>query len=197
MENRTKHLIINVITISIGLVISYTVLYNDGGGEVLGLDGNTIALVVALISVAGSLIAHFFLFKKDSSTIKDVKVDTAEIRPIVKDTNEIIKKVSDNVLPMSRIVEESRIGIQNLVDELNFQRGQKSEQSKQVLDKDFFLNGIAVVYEQNARLENQNRDLRATNQLLVMKNNSLEKDNAQLRSYVRELEDELGHEPEE
>ena len=193
MSNNAKHSLINLIAVSSGLILSYTILY--GGSNMFGLDNNSVAIVVALITVAGSLIAHWFLFKRDSGTIGAVKADTSEMKPVVADTNQIVKTIRDttfkDMLPMIKTVEDAKNGVNALVDELNFQKRLRDMHSSQISNKDFLINGITEIYEQNVKLEKENRELMASNRLLELKNNTLNKENAQLHSQITELEKEL------
>ena len=74
----------------IGLITALVVIYK-GENNIMT---NYIGLIIALITVAGSILANFFQYRKDSNTIGTVKSDTSNMLPKVDTINENTKEIN-------------------------------------------------------------------------------------------------------
>ena len=92
MRSMRKLLKINL-PITIGLITALVVIYKGDNNS----TANYIGLIVALITVAGSIPANFFQYQKDSSTIGTVKSDTSNMVPKVDIINENTKNINKYV----------------------------------------------------------------------------------------------------
>lgn len=149
-----------------------------------------VAIVVALIGVASGVWIQIIQFKKDSNTIGSVKADTSEIKPktteIREDVKEIRSDVIRTVVPGMKTVEQSVQSINSLMDELKYQKRIKEEVSSNIGSKDYLLNGIETVYEVNAGLMNQVKELQKENYLCKQQIVTLTKENEILREKTRQ-----------
>lgn len=165
------------IPIIIGFVVSLIILYK---GDIIMGNTEAWAIVVALISVTGSLILHFFSFRKDSNTIGKVKEDTATLLPEVKTIDENTKKIRDQVteqvIPNLNQMTETKNGVTELVNELNYQKRLKQETSHYANNMDIFISGIKNIYEVNARLESELKEEKTKNSILLAENYKLEQE---------------------
>ena len=179
------------IPLIIGFVTNIILLY--GGEEFMSAE--YIALTVAILSVAGTLLAQLFQFKKDSNTIGKVKEDTIEIKPnvlsIKKDTEKLSVQVGEQMIPSLNSLSESKDGVKELVEELRYQKRLKSETTPYVQNMDLFISGIQNVYETNAKLVSELREERLKNHTLLLKNTELEQE---LRYYKKQKDMEQGNE---
>ncbi|WOO35749.1 hypothetical protein R2R35_18385 [Anaerocolumna sp. AGMB13020] len=161
------------IPIIIGFILCLILLY--GGKE--SMNNGYWALVVALISVAGTLVAHLISFRKDSNKIGSVKEDTSKMTPQVNNIDENTKKIRDQVIeqiiPSINQFKDSRIGISELVEDLRYQKRLKQETLPYVNNMDTFISGIKNVYDVNARLAFELKEEREKTQFLTLENNQL------------------------
>lgn len=178
------------IIIIIGTISALMVSYYELGGEIK-MD---VALVVAIIGVAGGLWAQVLQAFRVSGKIGDVGKKTSDVgekvsgvgekvngvREKVKDvqassdklhqalnvTEENVKKIKDEVaekiVPGIKTMTDGKVGIDALVEELNFQKRLKSSMSGGIVNPDYLLTGINGVYEENAKLMTmvQERDIK-------------------------------------
>ena len=163
-----------IIGVSIALIyLSYEYSYK---GECIMETTGVIAIAIALLSCAGGIWAQFLQFKKDSATIKDVKVDTTEMRPTVNHVDENVKKIRDEVI--EKIVPDmSKLkGVDLLVDDYKFRERIRIEKSANMCSKDILQGSIDLIFAENARLNQElikerekNQELRFLNQDLSQK----------------------------
>ncbi len=144
--------------------------------------GEMIALVVALISVAGAIWIQLIQFKKDSNKIGDVKADTAELKPKTEQICRRVEKIEDRVVEhitptlscLERTAESSSAGISELLEELHFQKRLK-ENITLSEEKEYFVGGVEKLFEENCKLQMRVRELTAKNQQLVFEKEKLER----------------------
>lgn len=120
----------------------------------MGVEG-IIAITVALIGVVSGLWGQIIQFKKDGNTIKDVKVDTTEIRPKVQEVSENVKDIKRDITYRILNHIEKLDGVDELVDELHFQQRLKQDISKELLPQDNFVAELQRLYEKIATLEQE------------------------------------------
>ena len=182
-----KHLTNFISTIPLyGGIIALVILNLSTGG--MRKDGqitleNTIAIVVALIAVAGTLIGHLIQFKKDSQKIDgtradvgNVKADTSEMKPQVGTINKNVEVIKDDVLRNIIPNMDKLKGVDRLVAEMEYQQRVKAEISADVITKDYFVSGIENLYIKIGSLEEQLKQEREKNLELMLKNNKLQRD---------------------
>lgn len=150
-----------------------------------------ISLVVAIIGVAGALWAQVVQFKKDSGKMNDIKADTGEMKPSVKNIDENVKIIQSDVIRrlIPKVDGIAGIGADTkvLIDELNYQKRLKEELSVKALNKDYFVNGINELYEENARLAAKLKAQVFVNQKLQMENAALKNENQDLKNELRNI----------
>lgn len=191
-NERNNSLIFTLLPAIIGTVVAEAMLLYDLGGITMNGDGN-IALTVAIISAAVSLIGILITLvrdmkqsKRDAKGIKDrageIKEDTAHMRPLVdnisSDTATIKDDLIRSVLPAVKTTDEIATGVQKLVDEQNYKR--QLRQDNTVVSRDIFLNEAEKLYDVNARLAAQH--IKDTERIT-----ELEHENAVLTQRVSEL----------
>lgn len=152
---------------------------------------NYIGLIIALITVAGTLLANFFQFKKDGNRISMIDATTSKLEPQVNYIRETSKESNDSIrgtlIPdvESIINELYRISgdlngdlkgkVDSLAEDLNY-RKRISAETAGGFSRDYIVNGIDEVYKENLHLkniiENHKEKIRA---LEVEKEKSLEK----------------------
>lgn len=157
-------LIIGIATAEIYLLIMSrrSSMPNEGNG--ISIEG-IIAIVVALIGVAGGIWAQVVQFKKDAKRIDDVdksiggvKSDTSEIKPQVSTVNENVKKIRDEVVEKVVPRMGKLSGIDTLVKAHEIEQALKRENSPNIYDKDILKGTIDLVYTENARLSRENKE---------------------------------------
>ncbi|WP_422445375.1 hypothetical protein [Thermoanaerobacterium sp. DL9XJH110] len=172
---KEKSLPIPQIMIIMGIVIAEAyLLFIHAEKNVKGvLEMDTqgiVAIFVALIGVAGGIWAQYVQFKRDSGRIGEVKSDTSEIKPVVKNVDENVKKVRDEVV--EKIVPNlgKLDGINILVDAYKVEQAIKERQSPNLVDRDVLIGTIELIYEENGRLmDNYRRALRKIKELELEK----------------------------
>lgn len=160
--------------------------------------GSIVAIVVALLSVAGGIWMQVIQFKKDSGKISEVKADTNELKPKTDHIEKGVDRLQvgiEHLVPtaqdIKRVSEQSSQGILKLVEELNYQQRLKNELSVDLQNKDRFLGGIEKLYEENSRLSNHIRELVQERDIQINRCFQLKRENANLRKENRELSEEL------
>ena len=146
-----------------------------------------VAIVVAIIGAATGIWAQVVQFKKDVSTIKDIKVDTTEIKPTVNNVDANVKKIRDEVV--EKIVPDmgKLKGIDLLVDDYKYREKIRLEKSVN-LNKDIIKESIELIFEENARLTKALKEEQEANQMLRMENQRLRDE---VRTYERELDRDI------
>lgn len=183
MNDNQKRLPIPQIVIIIGTVISISYLiyiFFQKGGKAMDIGGqhvdiaSIVAIVIALLSIAGGIWIQILQFKKDSGKIADVKSDTSEIKPKTANIDDNVKKIRDDVIEIIKPnivnIAKSSDGINVLVNELEFQKRLKSEFSTNIENKDYFISGLEKLYEENAELKRKVKDLEYKLEIEVNKN---------------------------
>ena len=164
----------------IGLITELVVIYKGENNIMTNYIGLKIALItVALITVAGSILANFFQYRKDSNTIGAVKSDTSNMLPKVDTINENTKEINKYI-----------------ADDVKF-RQRLSSEYKGVTTRDTLISGIDEVYTNNSVLqeiikEKDKSILEFSRSIKSMKqeNELLNKENINLKSQIRKLEEE-------
>ncbi len=149
------------------LVYSYVAEKNIEGALVMDMQrSGAIAIFIALIGVVGGIWAQFVQFKRDSGKVGAVKSDTSEMKPDVKNINENVKKVRDEVV--EKIVPNlgKLEGITTLVDAYKVEQAIKERQSPNLTDQDILVGSIKLIYDENSKLmDNYRRALQKIKQL--------------------------------
>lgn len=121
---------------------------------------SVVAIVVALLSVAGAIAVQIYQFKKDSNTIGSVKADTNGMVPVIhnieKNTEKARDEIVEKLVPNLTASENMAAGVQELLDEQRYQKRVKSEAT--VHEEDILIAGVKRVYEENARLADKVRE---------------------------------------
>lgn len=186
MSKRLKRCLpIPYLLIIMGMVEAYVYMlyqcYNKRG--VYMGRAEIVAIVVAIIGAATGIWAQVVQFKKDGTTIRDIKIDTTDIRPTVHHTQEDIKKIKDELI--EKIVPDMKKmqGIDLLVDDYKYRERIRLENSIN-FNKETLQGSIDLIFEENARLTESLKEAQKTNYLLQMENQNLRN---QLKSYEREV----------
>ncbi len=179
-----KKLPISSVLIMVGVLDSLIYIYVSSEGTAMSTEG-IIAIVIALIGVAGGIWVQIVQFKKDSGKISDIKSDTQEMKPTINNIDDNVKTMQKDVMRNLTPKIDRIAGIESdtkvLVDELNYQKRLKSELSSKALNKDYFIGEINELYEENARLSMQLKEQIHSNQKLIMENSLLQSENIALK----------------
>lgn len=187
----------------IGLITALVVIYK-GENNIMT---NYIGLIIALITVAGSILANFFQYRKDSNTIGTVKSDTSNMLPKVDTINENTKEINkyivddvkvslQDIINIGNKIHENNVDIKLIADDVKF-RQRLSSEYKGVTTRDTLISGIDEVYTNNSVLqeiikEKDKSILELSRSIKSMKqeNELLNKENINLKSLIRKLEEE-------
>lgn len=181
-----------LIPIIIGGVASVAIALLGSGKESNFMTwGEVIAIVVALISVAGGIWTQLVQFKRDGKTIGSIKADTSEMQPKVDIINKNIDKIKDDVMEkmvptmdrLNRSSENSSMGLRELVEDLHYKQRLKAETSVSV-DRDYLMADIDKLYTENARLVGQTKNLSVEIKRLTAERNQLKKENQYLQQQL-------------
>lgn len=190
----------------IGLITALVVIYK-GENKIMT---NYIGLIIALITVAGSILANFFQYRKDSNTIGTVKSDTSNMLPKVDTINENTKEINkyivddvkgslQDIINIGNKIHENNADIKLIADDVKF-RQRLSSEYKGVTTRDTLISGIDEVYTNNSVLqeiikEKDKSILELSRSIKSMKqeNELLNKENINLKSQIRKLEEEKEH----
>ena len=163
--------------IVISIILAYAIQKYDGSSDYM-LGG----VIVALIGVAGTILANFFQYKKDSSKISEVKEDTSAMTPQVmniardtRETNDIVKVNLSSKLDKAKYdINEVKGGISELykdtreiLEDVRY-RKRLNDEYKGTFSREIFILGIDDLYKKISYLENENRDL-------ILKNKELKR----------------------
>lgn len=192
----------------IGLITALVVIYKGENNIMTNYIGLKIALItVALITVAGSILANFFQYRKDSNTIGTVKSDTSNMLPKVDTINENTKEINkyivddvkgslQDIINIGNKIHENNVDIKLIADDVKF-RQRLSSEYKGVTTRDTLISGIDEVYTNNSVLqeiikEKDKSILELSRSIKSMKqeNELLNKENINLKSQIRKLEEE-------
>lgn len=187
----------------IGLITALVVIYK-GENNIMT---NYIGLIIALITVAGSILANFFQYRKDSNTIGTVKSDTSNMLPKVDTINENTKEINkyivddvkgslQDIINIGNKIHENNVDIKLIADDVKF-RQRLSSEYKGVTTRDTLISGIDEVYTNNSVLqeiikEKDKSILELSRSIKSMKqeNELLNKENINLKSQIRKIEEE-------
>lgn len=148
-------------------IICYILILGGNNMDLSKLDVNVVALVVALIGVAGSIFVAVYTFKKDSHAISNVKSDTSEMKPLINNMHEIVKKDHDLILGTIKekisYISNSVNLINELHNEMKIQRRIKDSVSIKLESPDYLIGGITKLYEENMALTQRVKELTLEN----------------------------------
>ena len=154
------------IIIVISQIVAWIILFMEEDV----MNGNVLAIVIALIGVAGGIWTQVVQFKKDSqridgvnSSVGNVKNDTSEMKPKVenidRNCNIIRDDISRIVLPQMSTISNMQSGVAELIEAKHLDDKIKSRVSTSIDNPSYIINGVNLVYERNARLENEKAEL--------------------------------------
>lgn len=204
-----KTLIIPYIPTIIGVVTAEIYIFYMWGsnmqdsGTLISTEG-IIAIVVALLGVAGGIWGQIVQFKRDAKRIDginknvestnnhvgEVKADSSEMKPQLSNVNENVKKIRDEVVEKIVPSMGKLNGVDILVKAHEIEQAFKRENSPNIYDKDTLKGTIDLVYEENAKLNKQKNE-----HLKLIHTQKLEI--ARLKSQVNTLKHELDNELEQ
>lgn len=186
-------------------LLAYEYVVNGGGDNIMDTAG-IIALVVALIGVAGGIWAQIVQFKKDrqhidivNETSKEIKSDTSRMSPQVENINAktevIYSDILRNILPSVSTIEQLSGGMDQLVENLHFEEKMKSKVSTEQPQQDIMNAYISSIYQKNAALNDQiisleleRTELLNTIERVKSENKVLNKENARLKQEMKKFE---------
>ena len=181
---KNKNLFLADIPIIMCVIIAEYMVFSKK--ENLTMDN--IGLIIALIGVAGTLIAHFFQFKKDSNKISEVKSDTSNMLPkvdnIAEKTTDIRGYIADDIKPsLQTIVSRQETNnatnlqvssdIREVLEDVKYRKRLSAEYNG-MFNRDIMISGIDEIYSTNAALKNKIEELRKTEHELSIKLRSTE-----------------------
>ena len=167
--------IIFIATEALALYVALNPTEGDNNMNISEIDSNTIAIVVALLAVCGTIIGGIITSIRDiksvkfqgnetRSAIKEVKTDTSDAKPKIdnilehsKETNEIVTRKFE---PRLKEFEAVSAKISELHKDMEHKQKINNETSWDLFNKDRFIGGIEKLYEENAKLTNENRNLK-------------------------------------
>ena len=191
-----KSLFISNIPIIIGLIV-ILVLYEENI-----MSNDAIGIIIALITVAGTIFVNYINSKKDGNTIGLIKSDTSEIKPKIdsitedsKELNNYIQKEFKSEWKLQEIRQQDiSNNIKELYDEHKY-RKRLEKQYGQTIVKDSLIVGIDKLYENNAVLSNENylikkeyQSLKESYEYAQSEIEVLKKENLELKEYIDTLE---------
>lgn len=154
------------IIIIISQIVAWIILFMEEDV----MNGNVLAIVIALIGVAGGIWTQVVQFKKDSqridrvnSTVGNVKNDTSEMKPKVENTDRNCNIIRDDitrmVLPQMNTISDLQSGLAELIEAKHLDDKIKSRVSASIDNPFYIINSVNLVYERNARLEIEKAEL--------------------------------------
>ena len=187
----------------IGMILAYIILIMDGTkGELDYMDwGKVIAIIVALIGVAGTIYVSNRQLKRDGETITKIYDKAENIKPKMdivdertKETNDyLIKQFAVTHRDMLKDIETTKNNVEVISDEVKRQKAIR-EQYDKYINKDYLKSGIDKVYEENATLTShikelsiKNEELQYKTEILRSRNKNLEQENERLQTEVESL----------
>lgn len=182
--------IIPLLPIVISFIIAESILIFCNIKENIGMEtGGWIAVVVALIGVAGGIWMQVVQFKKDAQRIDgvkniscEVKNDTADMRPKVSNiegvTNNIEKRIGENILPKIDKLD----GIDEVLKEIEFKKRIAENILPSLGNPEYIVTGVQQVYNENARLNIENGNLNRKVYELKAENEFLKRENDRLNN---------------
>lgn len=174
--------------LSLGLAF-FLIVLGLGGGRMENLWW--ISIVVALIGVAGSLLANYLLFKrdslrfqKDSQTLADVNKDTTLLPEMKEDTRRTKEVLCEEILPSFRGADNFLVKINKIFADVD-RRKTREESNSLLIQKD-----LSEVYATLGKME----------EIILSQANSLQRErekNALLKREIELLRKERKHHYEE
>ena len=165
-----------------------------------------VAIGVALIGVAGGIWAQVCQFKKDAqridgvnATSKDIKNDTTEMKPKVEDIKNTCKETNDCITKrlepnihniLTSVQNELKDNVAFLTEDLKFRQRLENEY-KGIRNRAMIEGGIKELYDENALLTAENRELEKKIEHLTLENSRYVTINTQLKEKIQELEYQL------
>lgn len=162
-----------------------------------------IAIVVALIGVAGGIWMQIIQFKKDAQRIEEVNktanlvhCDTAEIKPkvdnIETNTNVIRDDITRIILPKVDGIQAIGNSVNELLEEKRINDAIKQRVSTVVDNPGYIISAIDSIYEKNAFLQEENSNLKNDIKIQAMENITLRKENENLKQELEALKHDKG-----
>lgn len=187
----------------IGMILAYIILIMDGTkGELDYMDwGKVIAIIVALIGVAGTIYVSNRQLKRDGETIAKIYDKAENIKPKMDNVDERTKETNDYLIKqfavthrdMLKDIETAKNNVEVISDEVKRQKAIR-EQYDKYINKDYLKSGIDKVYEENATLTSRikelsikNEELQYKTEILRSRNKNLEQENERLQTEVESL----------
>ena len=185
------------IIIVISQIVAYMIIFMEDNV----MNGNLIAIVIALIGVAGGIWTQVVQFKKDSqriegvnSTAGNVKNDTSEMRPKIENIDRNCNIIRDDiirtVLPQMNVVTIMQSGIQELIEEKHHNDKIKENVSSTAGNPAYIINSVNMVYERNASLEIERTQLISEKIHLQAQIQALQNENRVLCQQLNEMKAE-------
>lgn len=201
MHSEKKCIIIELAIILISTCVALLIAF---GG--ISMETNAIiAIVVAIIGligvIAGGIIQAINSTKSAkyqgdeiSKSVNEVKTDTTSLCPktdtIDKNTAETNKMVARELIPNIKKVNSIYDIVDKINKEVEYQQRIKNDLSVSAAGKDYFINGIDNLYEENARLNHElkqlHRDLQIAKEQKARQENTIKYQN----NRIKELEEE-------
>lgn len=133
-----------------------------------------IGLIVALLTIAGTLIATFWQLKRDGKTIDGISSDTTQVKSDVQH----IEKMS----------EQQSLDLRNLVSDLEHRKRMEAQFPKSVSGQELMEAGSNRLLEENAVLKHEYEDLQRKFGESLDKVNELTAENSRLRGEITHLQ---------
>lgn len=172
-----KNLIISCIPITVGTVLAYTVLFAGRGME----NSWWISIVVALIGVVGTLISVFLQLRRDGKSIDRIDSRSVHIPNIDDNTKKSKDILVESLKPNIEYLKNKSDKIDYIAKEVEYQQRVKNSISGNISgNKDILLQGINLLYESNASLNQSLAEARAKCSMLEMENANLKNEIADL-----------------
>lgn len=202
MNSEKKCIIIEWAIILISTCVALSITFFGG----FPMETNaTIAIVVAIIGLIGVIIGGIIqavISTKStkrqgdeiSKSVNEVKNDTTHLCPktdnIDKHTEETNKVLTRDLMPNIKKVNSIYNIVDNINKEVEYQQRIKNDLSVSASGKDYFINGIDNLYEENARLnielKKTHQELQLTQEQKTRQENTIEYQN----NRIKELEEE-------
>lgn len=203
MENTGKYIILICVLSAIGLIIF------SNGGNFMETAG-WIAIVVALVGVAGGIWAQVVQFMKDRQRIEDVnktsagvKQDTGIIMPLTENIDANVKEIKsdlqkgdlknlwENFVQRKDNIDKTISSIDELISAKRNDEMLRQRLSSTISDPAYIQNAVRLVYEKNAALEIAVAEFNSENIQLNAQVQALESENTTLKQSNQELTNEL------
>lgn len=165
-----------------------------------------IAIAVALLGVAGGIWAQVYQFRKDAQRIDSVnqvantiKHDTTKMEPAVEriegTTNKMEEQMLGTILPQLSNFKDKlgRLegGINVVVKKVEVEKEIQNRVSATIENPDYIKGAVDSIYNENARLNIEIRNVTEQNKILNFENIKLKQENQKLRERLQERENEF------